>query len=103
MVPAVLAGCAEERPNGAACLKSRDCESEFCRSGTCVPEPVTGFTTSGPTTSTTSGMGGSGGMAGAGGAGGVAGAGGTGGPGGSGGSAGAGGSAAGGMAGAGGT
>ena len=26
-------GCETKRPNGASCLKDRDCESERCRSG----------------------------------------------------------------------
>jgi hypothetical protein len=36
---ALGAGCENRRPNGAECLKNRDCESRFCQSAVCSPMP----------------------------------------------------------------
>ncbi len=86
------ASCVDGRPNGAACIKSRDCESESCRAGVCAPpttnRPPPESTTMTTTTSAGGAVGGQGGTAGAGGvggSGGVAGQGGVAGRGGAGG------------------
>ncbi len=89
-------GCETKRPNGAACLKDRDCESERCRSGVCVPVATDNTATAGTTTAS---MGGAGGMAGSGSGGHGGSTGGSGGQGGVGGQAGAGGATGGGGSG----
>jgi hypothetical protein len=88
--------CNTERPNGEPCLKNRDCESGFCRSDVCVPEPINNVVTSSGTTGGEPGGGGGGGAGGGGAGGGGMGGGGMGGGtsgGGTGGSGGSGGAA----------
>jgi hypothetical protein len=95
MLMATLPACDALRANGESCLKSRDCESHFCRAGTCVPEPKNNQVTSASSTGVGGAEGGAGGAGGFGGAGGAGGFGGAGGMAGAGGVGGAGGSAGG--------
>ena len=88
-----LAACKRDRVVGAFCMRDGDCETEYCRAGTCQAPPPASTTTGYPTTTSTGGTGGTGGAGGVatGGTGGAA-TGGTGGAaGGGGGTAGAGG------------
>jgi hypothetical protein len=88
-----IAACDDLRPNGAACIKNRDCESDHCESGLCRSKPSDnpGMPTTSTTTTTGGGMAGAGGTAGGGGAAGSAGDGGAAGLGGAGGAGGDGG------------
>ncbi|HHH30667.1 MAG TPA: hypothetical protein ENK57_20315 [Polyangiaceae bacterium] len=71
MASSLLLACDDRRPNGEACLKDGDCQSDHCRSSVCAPVPQD--------TPMTVGAGTGGGGLSAGGAGGVASAGGMGG------------------------